>query len=238
MQTRPLIHVQRIERPEWHPACAIGKEIAELVAPSYVDATAILEREMDHCDLLYHVRGEDGRLVNFFMIARESVQIDGCATPTIFLGLSATSQATKGSGLVWDTYKAFITEACGWERLLSCPLLLRATTATPSAYHALNRLFDDVEPRPDGSYTPEGARIANSLRTLYGLAPVGAHENPFVLRGVASRTRYSPEEEVRIAEICRRNEFDLFDKVGVDERQGDRLLLICRLRKTANRAAQ
>ena len=221
--------VQRIERPDWHLDSPINREIADLVAPSYVDATALLERELAHNDLLYYIRDEDRRLVTFFMIARESVAVEGDLIPAIFLGLSATSQQTKGSGLYRTLFQAFIEDARTWQQALARPLLLWATTATPSSYHGARMMFDSLEPRPDGSCEAESATVANALRARYGLGPVDPPGNPFVMKGVASGTRYSPEEEARLAAICRKTGFDLFDRIGVDQRNGDRLLVTCRL---------
>jgi len=221
--------VQRIEKPDWHPGSEINREIAELVAHSYLDATALLERELAHNDLLYYIRDDEGRLATFFMVARECLHVDRRPTPSVFLGLGATSQRTKGSGLVRQLYRAFLTEARGWEQALDRPLLLWATTATPSAYYGAGLVFADLQPRPDGSFTAEGAAIANVLRRRYGLGPLDAGGNPFVMHDVATGTRYSPEEEARIEAICREKRFDLFEKTGVDQRNGDRLLVICRV---------
>jgi len=221
--------VRRIEKPDWHAGSRINREIAELVAHSYVDATALLAREFAHNDVLYYIRDEEGRLATFFMVSRECLHIDGVPTPSVFLGLGATSRRTKGSGLVRRLYQAFLAEARGWQQALDRPLLLWGTTATPSAYHGVSLIFADLQPRPDGSFTAEGATIANVLRRRYGLGPLADGGNPFVMHGVATATRYSPEEEARIAAICRDKGFDLFDRTGVDQRLGDRLLVLCRV---------
>ena len=223
------IRVQRVEKPDWCRTSDINREIAGLVAHSYVDATALLEREFAHNDLLYYIRDDLGRLVTFFMVARECLLVEGRPTPGVFLGLSATSRQTKGSAVVRRLYETFVAEARGWERVLDRPLLLWATTATPSAYHAVNLLFADLQPTPDGGYTTEGAIRANALRRLYGLSPAGSNEHPFVMRDVATGTRYSAEEETRIGVICKEKRFDLFERTGVDQRMGDRLLLTCRV---------
>jgi hypothetical protein len=217
----------RLEKPVWCATSAINVEIADLIAHSYVDPTALLEREFEHNDLLYYVRDDEGRLVAFFMVARERLTIDGRSIPAVYLGLSATSRDTKGSGRVRRLYASFIAEARGWQRALDRPLLLWGTTATPSAYHAADLLFDCLEPGRDGACSREGAAAANALRGRYGLGP--AHEHPFVLPAVAAGTRYSPDEESRIDSICQQREFDLFARLGVNQRRGDRLLLVCRV---------
>ena len=225
--------VCRLEKPDWCATSTINVEIADLIAHSYVDPTALLEREFDHNDLLYYVRDDEGRLVAFFMVARERLTIDGGSIPAVFLGLSATSRDTKGSGRVRRLYASFIAEARGWQRALDRPLLLWATTATPSAYHAADLLFDCLEPGLDGACSREGAAAANALRRRYGLGPAGADEHPFVLPAVAAGTRYSPDEESRIDSICRQKGFDLFARLGVDQRRGDRLFLVCRVPERA-----
>jgi len=223
----------RLEKPDWCATSGINAEIANLIAHSYVDSTSLLEREFAHNDLLYYLRDDEGRLVAFFMVARERLMNAGRSVPAVFLGLSATSRDTKGSGRVWRLYDTFIAEARGWQRALDQPLLLWATTATPSAYHAVDQLFDSLEPQLDGAYSRESAELANALRSRYGLGPAGADEHPFVLPAVAARTRYSPDEESRIDSICEKKRLDLFARLGVNQRCGDRLLPVCRLPERA-----
>jgi hypothetical protein len=49
----------------WH----LG-ELLKIVAPSYVDATAVLHRDAEHCDTLYLLYESD-HLVAFFMVGWE-----------------------------------------------------------------------------------------------------------------------------------------------------------------------
>jgi hypothetical protein len=57
------------------------------------------------------------------------------------------------------------------------------------------------------------------------------HTNPFVLKGVAVGTRYSPAEYGRIMMLTEKHDFRLFKNLGIDEREGDRLLVLCRPRR-------
>ena len=53
--------------------------------------------------------------------------------------------------------------------------------------------------------------------------------HPFVLKGVAEKTRYSAIETARISEIVKKKNFTLFSDLGIDETNGDRMMRICRV---------
>jgi hypothetical protein len=222
----PLEKLNRAGR-EWDPA--LRAEITDLVTPSYVDARAVLAREFEHNDVAYLARDIGGRLVAFFLVAWEDIPIEGQLTPTVYLGLSATSQSTKGTGTVREAYSAFIADAVAWEQEQGRRLVLWGTTATPSAYNAVRLLFADLQPLPDGGFSPTQVAAVARFRECLGVGPPAADEHPFVLRGVAANTLYAPEESARITRISRDKQFRLFDLLGIDERRGDRLLLLCRV---------
>jgi hypothetical protein len=220
--------VQTIARDAFRYDAGLKEEIFNLLRPSYEDPTSLLERELEHCDTLYVARGIDGRLMAFFLVAWEPLTVNGETLQSVYLGLSATSQETKGSGIVRNLYERFRCDASSWERENRRQLVLWGTTATPSAYAGANLLFDQLAPRADGSYSPWAAGVANIIRRRFSLADKEADSNPFVLRAVAHKTRYSKAEVDRIKTIVERTNFTLFRQLEIDEPRGDRLLLICR----------
>jgi hypothetical protein len=207
----------------------LKEEILNLLAPSYEDPTSLLQRELEHCDMLYAARDQIGRLMACFMVAWEPLTINEGTLQSVYLGLSATSQETKGSGIIRNLYDRFRSDASSWEKENQRRLLLWATTAAPSPYTAVNLLFDEVVPGADGSYSLWAAEVAQTLRRRFGLPGGEPGLNPFVLKAVAHDTRYSESEVERINRIVEKNHFTLFEQLGIDERRGDRLLLIFRV---------
>ena len=223
------MRIERKAETEWKQDPSLRSEVANLVAPSYVDATAMLAREFEKNTTIYLLRDEAGVLVSFLMVGWGEIPAETGPVPSVYVGLSATSQGTKGSGQVRQVYQAFIEDAAEWERATGRRLLLWGTTATPSAYHAVNLIFAGVDPRADGAYSSEAVTHVPALRQALGVGSPGHDEHPFVLHGAAENTRYSDAEYSRITAIARRNGFDLFDRLGVDERRGDRLLCVGRV---------
>jgi hypothetical protein len=221
--------IQTIASDTFRYDASLKEEIFNLLSPSYEDPTSLLEREVEHCDTLYVARDIDGRLMAFFLVAWEPLTFNGKTLPSVYLGLSATSQETKGSGIVRNLYERFRCDASSWERENRRQLVLWATTATPSAYAGVNLLFDQVAPCADGSYSRWAACMARIICRRFSLADTEPDSNPFVLRAVAHKTRYSDAEVERISKIVEKTNFTLFQHLEIDERRGDRLLLICRL---------
>jgi hypothetical protein len=212
----------------------LRRAILQLVQPSYEDPAGVLAREFEHCDTIYLARDDDDNLVAFFMVAWETLTFKGESLPTVYLGWTGASESARAAKVVWQgfyeqLYGSFMSDALDWEKKSGRRLLFWGTTATPSGYFALQRGFVELEPRIDGTYSAEGAEIARHLQHRMGTTNQEGESHPFVLHGVAKDTRYSQKETERIEQICRKKGLTLFKELGVEERNGDRLLFICRL---------
>jgi hypothetical protein len=221
-----MLNVETIPARSFKNDAALRREILELVAPSYEDPSAVVAREWAHCNSLYLARAEDGRLICFFLVAWEALEVEGCGNvQTLYLGLSAARQEVKDTGVIGSLYFRCIDDVIAWERESGRRLILWGTTATPTVYLAARAVLDEIEPRLDGSYSPSGAEIAHAVRRKLAV-PSSNGEHPFVLKLAASNTRYSPPEAERISRFCQARGFTLFQNLGVDEACGDRLLFI------------
>jgi hypothetical protein len=208
-------------------------EIRDLLAPSYEDARAVLDRELDNNSDAYLLTNDAGRLDAFFMVGwGRPPQIAGMSA--VYLGLSACRQEHKGRGLTIRLYRQFIRDAATWEATHQERLLLWATTAYPLILAVFYRFFDVLAPRPDGVCTDEVSRLAWDLRSqLAGRYRAGPH--PLVFRGVATATRYSDGEFARLEASRSQLDHDLFREWEIDERRGDRLLLLGHVRTIDSR---
>jgi hypothetical protein len=205
----------------------LRSEILSLLAPSYEDPTALLEREVAACDTLYTDRDPDGKLKCFFMVGWQDLSIGGAHQNLAYLGLSGASVDVKNTARVRGLYDKFNSEAVQWERDQGQTLVLWFTTASPSAYYAGANVFDKAEPFLDGTYSKWGLQVVCAIRERQGY---GNSCHPFVAKSVALATRYSLPELERIQRICSKSNFQLFEQLAVDERGGDRLLVVCRPR--------
>lgn len=217
-----LIPGEELRRNVW-----LQTELALIAAPSYDDASAILAREVADCTHLYIGRDPDGQLAGFFMVSRDSLGAEP-GLPLVHVGWSASRHDLKNSGATMALFERCILDVQAWERQLGRRALLWSTTASPTIYLGVSRFLAHVEPNRDGGYSAEGARLARLLRERLGAQPPAADEHPFAVRGIATATRYSPAERQRIARICARKGFSLFDQLDIDESREDRLIFIAR----------
>jgi hypothetical protein len=223
----------RVERITIEDLAARGllPRIREILVPSYeTTPDALLERAVAHCTDAY-LGHADGALAAFFMVAWETLVVDGREHPAVYLGLSAEG-ADHGATDVSILYRAFIEDACGWEREQDQRLLLWGTTATPSAFWAVERLFTDGQPLRSGEVAPWAEPVFAAIRAQhYATLPHGPADPPFVLRRAARSTRYAAAERERIARIETRRGFRLFRDIGLEEPRGDRIAFVCRTRQ-------
>ncbi len=217
-----LIPGDELRRNAW-----LRTELALIAAPSYDDATAILAREVADCTHLYIGRDTAGLLAGFFMTSRDYLTADQ-GLPLVHVGWSATRHDLKNSGATMALFERCIVDTQAWEKQLGRRALLWSTTASPTIYLGVSRFLADVEPRRDGSYSADGAHYAQLLRARLGAPALADGEHPFAVRAIATATRYSPSERERIARVCDRKQFSLFDQLGIDESREDRLIFIAR----------
>ena len=123
-----------------------------------------------------------------------------------------------------------------WEQQSGRRLLLWATTATPVTYFAAS-IFSDLDPFLDGTYQTGHLNYVDAIRSKLALPERNSSSHPYVLRGVAKDTRYSQSEVLNILRFAATKNFDLLNKLHIDERRGDRLLMIGRSRRRSARAS-
>jgi hypothetical protein len=200
-----------------------------VAAPSYDGAPAVLDYEANLSDELYVLTDALG-IRCFFMCASVELASGPARQPAVFMGLSAAREELKGTGEVRQLFLEFARDVREREARHGRRELLFATFATPSTHRTFELLFDEVAPTAGGDYDeqyrPWLPEICSFLRAA------GDPNVPFRLPSHARGTRYSAAETARIASICQRKNFDLFTRLDVDERRGDRLILCARARSS------
>lgn len=205
-------------------------ELHQIIKTSYLNTSDLLDREMQRCKHIY--LGYIKKVLScFFMVQWDDVNIENEIRKCVYLGLSATNEAFKNKGYVKFCYDAFIKDAQKWEQTKRTQLLLWSTTATPSAYLAALKLFDDVNPKIDGTYSNEAVKKAISIKKAYYPSALPNEKyHVFHLKNIAKNTRYSEVEVERISRIIEIKKIELFKKFNLNENQGDRILLIMKLK--------
>jgi hypothetical protein len=183
-----------------------------------------LEWVLDRCDTLYLSLDARREMTCFVLVAWETLFVDGQHRPALYMGLCAARQAQKGTGSFVKLVNYCMFEAQHREQRSGTKLVIWGMTATPSILLAARKVFANVQPADDGTYTEESGRVALAVRRRLGASDAGAH--PFVFPRLAAGVRYSEQERQRVAAVCRAKQFVLFDRLGIDEARGDRLLFV------------
>lgn len=199
--------------------------IRNLLAPSYEDAGALIDRELDNNTEIYLLTDDTGRLNAFFMVGWGWPAPQVAGKFPVYLGLSGCREEGKGRGLTIRLYQRFIRDALAWEARHQEKLLVWGTTAHPLILAICYRFFDVHAPLPDGVCSEEACRLAGALRDQLP-EQYRAPSHPFVFRQIAVATRYADRELVRVEAARSRLDYDHFQEWEIDERQGDRLLIM------------
>lgn len=200
-------------------------EVSAIISPFYEDITALLERELSHCNVGWGIRDVNGKLLSFAMFAYEDLEVENDGSvPCLYVGLAATHQKYQKRGFIHRLWLAASIDLQQRQQSLCRPLIAWATTASPDAYFGAVA-FSDVNPSLTAEYSAESLKYVRAIRAKLGLAN-NSPEHPYILRGIALNTRYSGEERNRIEVLSRRKNFLLFDALDIDETKGDRLLMI------------
>lgn len=223
--TAEKLNIKKVSISELNINLDLYQAIYDLVLPSYVNPDAMLKRDIDSCDRIYLAYNIQDKLCAFFMVGQQNLVLNDTSVVSFYLGLGATSMATKNSGIIRQLYQAFIHDVQELEARINQKIPLWHTTVTPSVFHAFELMFVENEPNANGLYTEKGKSLVLAIRSKKGWQ-YQENEHPFVVKNVAHNTLYSDSEVARIKRICLEKNFSLFDELGINERNGDRLIRI------------
>ncbi len=199
--------------------------IAEIVAASFVDEASRLEREFERRDTLYVLADERGEVLSFFMVSWDTLEIDGQQVPTLNVGLTAARHDQKGNGKSNWLYRHVVAEAQRRERQLGRKMIVWGTLASPVAFLIARKIFANLQPSLDGTYAENPGQVARAVRRKLGI-PQADGKHPFVFPRLIAGVRFTESERFRLEAVCRVRDFTLFERLGIDETQGDRLLFV------------
>lgn len=102
------------------------------------------------------------------------------------------------------------------------------TSAVPTGTKAGFDVFANGEgfPRLDGTYTEEALAVARAVSKAKGWEHQLVGDYPFLLRKARTYIQFTEEEIQRTEQICAKNGITVFQKAGVNIREGDRVLFV------------
>ena len=203
------------------------EQIQTITQPYYVDATQLLERELKHCTHIYLCR-VDGEFAAYFMVGWETLPIGNIEQPALFLGLSCASHTFRNRKLVSMLFAHSALDVADWQSRNNANLLVWFTTATPVVWNMMPRFYHVLQPELDGTYSETWSPAGNAIQQRHYLH-AHLHSNPFVLKGVATATQYSPSERSYLDQMLKSDTPTIFSRLGINEPEGDRLLVLCSL---------
>src|SRR5262249_19523830 len=164
-------------------------------------------------------------------------EIDGRQVPTLNAGLTAARPDQKGTGTSIRLYRHAVSEAQEREQVQQRKLIVWGTLASPIAYRIARKVFANLQPSLDGTYSEDAERVARAVQRKLRVAQTpGAH--PFVFPRLVAGVRFTEAERRRLADVCRAKSFSLFDRLGIDEVRGDRLLFVAAVPDPPTRPAR
>lgn len=92
----------------------------------------------------------------------------------------------------------------------------------------LPKIYDNIQPDLDGNYNKKIKEVIENIKKVGGLDEFSSN-HPYVLKGATASTKYSTNEKVRQKEFVFNNNINTFEKLNIDESNGDRLLIICEI---------
>jgi hypothetical protein len=210
-----------LEEMNYQENPALLSEMEAVAAPSYEKTRSLLAREFAHNHSVCFIRNREQELVAFFLTNFDEIDNELFS----YMGLLAIDPRFKNSSLAAPLVFHYIRRLKEKEFLLGRPIQPWATTATLTVLKLLGS-FCHHEPKIDGSFTEAGEAIARKIGQLYKLP--SDQSNPFIVRGLAHDTQYSKEENLRMELATRRKGSHVLEQFRIDERAGDRLIVVVR----------
>lgn len=189
---------------------------------SYADPTPLLSRAYQNNNEIYLCHDKDGYLCGFYMVGENQI----AGQKIVYLGLSGVLESKRGLGIGKLLYRTHYNDLKILARETNQDVTCWATTASIGVYFAMKNTYDHIS--PDGLYfEPDDLALINSIASYKGFEMSGNF--PFLAKEAAKGTNYSDTESKRLAQFTSNGNYNFFDTIGLDEKRGDRLLLIIRV---------
>ncbi|MGI4875553.1 MAG: hypothetical protein ACRYFX_30735 [Janthinobacterium lividum] len=211
----------------YHNDPALLAEIRALLAPSYEEvghfALKGLDEPVPGMEVeLYTLRDEAGALAAFCTVGYYQLAGDWYG----YVGLTAVRESKKGKGYGIRLWKQLYTDCRYKEAAAGHRILLYFTTASPLVFEWFATTLCEPAPTTTGQCHELGRQQLRTLAaTQYPQATWDA-ATPYLLRRAAPDVRYSVLEYQRATEMAARHSSSFFTSVALDERNGDRLLVV------------
>lgn len=202
-------------------------EIRALLAPSYAVLGSFIMRGLTEpipgmeAQLLL-LRDEAGQLATFCKFGYHMSDL----TPCLYIGLTAVHPNYKDQGLGRRLWERLFQECRRVEAGTEQRILVYLTTANSSAFKWFARILAGASPTADGYCDAAGQqRLQGIAAKQYPQATWDA-ATPYLLRRAAPGVSYSESEYLRVQQLAARESNDFFNSLAVDERNGDRMLVV------------
>lgn len=212
---------------DYHGNAELLNEIEELLAPSYALPGSFVMRGITgpipgiETQLLLF-RDEAGKLAAFCKFGYHMSDDTAC----LYIGLTAVHPNYKDQGLGRQLWEKLFQECRRLELGAGQRFLVYLTTANPSAFAWFARALTEAAPMADGDCDAAGLQLLRGIAaTQYPQATCDA-ATPYLLRGAAPGVRYSESEYQWVKKLAARDTNSFFNSLTLDERNGDRLLLV------------
>jgi hypothetical protein len=193
-----------------------------IIFDAYLDSSAVLQYALDRNTHMYLLSNTID-VQAFCFVAYEQNQ----GMPFVYVGLAGTDISGRAKGYFRQILTNIKNDVKEYQVNFTERVVVYARTAHPSAYKAFSSIFE-IDPKIDGSYSAQGMDIALKLRTAHYDEVISDH--PFVLRRSATYY-YSDIERNYICQFQKILKDDIIRKLNIDERQGDRILLVMHLKE-------
>lgn len=194
----------------------------------YVEPTSVVDSELKRNNMIYLLKDSCNNILCFFMVAWHKFKIHSEERDIVYMGLTCTSQNHQEKKFSSRLLYNFTVDAYNYQQKNNQKLLLYAKVASPIILLMLPKIYDNIQPDLDGNYNKKDKEVIESIKKAGGLDEFSSN-HPYVLKGATANTKYSTNEKVRQKEFVFNSDINTFEKLNIDESNGDRLLIICEI---------
>ncbi|TLV01330.1 GNAT family N-acetyltransferase [Dyadobacter luticola] len=208
--------------PGFQTDTSLHSQIECILEDSYTDPASLLARAYQNNNEIYLCHDDDGQLCGFYMVGENQI----AGQKIIYLGLSGVAEGKKGLGIGKMLYRAHYEDLKKRARQTNQDITCWATTASIGVYQAMKNIYDSIS--PDGRYFEmEELALVNAIAAYKNFKMSTSF--PFLAERAADGTNYSASEATRLATFTSGRNHNFFEEIDLDEKAGDRLLLVVRV---------
>jgi hypothetical protein len=192
---------------------------------SYQNGDLVFEYTLNRNNTLYTKHDENDEIEAFYFTNWQEalIQFQEKEYECNYFGLLLIKLSSRGRGLAKQMFRFHKEDVYDYAIKNRKNIVFFGRTASVISFYGLTAIYDNLQPKLDGSFDKSFEQLIIDLRLKYNQPILKGFQN-FFLSGTVGY-RYNEINEQILEKAIEETKFTLFETLGIKESKGDRMLI-------------